>query len=257
MEFLLDPSLWISLVTLTLLEIVLGIDNIIFISILTHKLPPEDHRRGQNMGLLLAMVFRIILIFGIAMIIGMEKPLFTVFEQGIGVKDLILLAGGVFLIYQSVIEIHEKIDPDQHKEGKEKKGVSSMSSVLMQIATINIVFSFDSILTAIGLVEVKDTANPWRDEGVYIMIVAVILSMLFMMMFTSKVSGFINERPTLKVLALSFLILIGFILVLEAFHQEPPKGYAYFAMAFAFGVELLNLRVRRFAPPEDELPIEE
>lgn len=247
-EALTDVNLWISLVTLTLLEIVLGIDNIIFITILSQKLKKEEVNRGQRLGLTLAMVFRIILVFGIAYIIGLTEPLFTLFDKPIGVKDLILLAGGIFLIYQSVVEIHDKIDPDPEHERDDKNAVRSMGNVLLQISLINIVFSFDSILTAIGLVEVDPTGNLWADPGIYIMITAIVLSMIFMMVFTNKVGTFIEERPTLKVLALSFLIMIGFMLILEGFHIEVPKGYAYFAMAFAFGVELLNLRVRRNVP---------
>jgi predicted tellurium resistance membrane protein TerC len=247
-EALSDINIWISLTTLTLLEIVLGIDNIIFISILSQKLKKEEIVKGQRYGLALAMIFRIILVFGIAYIIGLTEPLFHLFDQPIGVKDLILLLGGIFLIYQSVIEIHEKIEPEEEHEKKGASGISSLRNVLVQIALINIVFSFDSILTAVGLVEVNPQANLWTEPGIYVMIVAIILSMIFMMVFTNKVGDFIEERPTLKVLALSFLIMIGFMLLLEAFHVEVPKGYAYFAMAFAFGVELLNLRVRRKVP---------
>ena len=247
-EALSDINIWISLTTLTLLEIVLGIDNIIFITILSRKLKPEEVNKGQQYGLALAMIFRIILVFGIAYIIGLTEPLFTVFDKPIGVKDLILIAGGVFLIYQSVVEIHDKIDPDPEDESSETSGYRTMGNVLLQIALINLVFSFDSILTAIGLVEVDPTANIWGQAGIYVMIAAIVLSMIFMMVFTNKVGEFIEKRPTLKVLALSFLIMIGFMLLLEAFHIEVPKGYAYFAMAFAFGVELLNLRVRRNIP---------
>jgi len=248
LEVLSDINIWISLTTLTLLEIVLGIDNIIFITILSQKLKKEEVAKGQRYGLALAMIFRIILVFGIAYIIGLTEPLFTLFDKPIGIKDLILLAGGTFLIYQSVIEIHDKIDPEPEHESADKSVVRSMRNVLLQIALINIVFSFDSILTAIGLVEVNPEADLWSEPGIYIMISAIVLSMIFMMAFTNKVGQFIEARPTLKVLALSFLIMIGFMLILEAFHVEVPKGYAYFAMAFAFGVELLNLRVRRNVP---------
>lgn len=249
-EALTDVNIWISLVTLTLLEIVLGIDNIIFISILSQKLKKEEVAKGQRYGLALAMLFRIILVFGIAYIIGLTEPLFTIMDKPIGVKDLILLAGGIFLIYQSVVEIHDKIEPEEEKETEANKGVRTMGNVLLQIALINVVFSFDSILTAIGLVEVDPHSNLWSEPGIYVMIVAIVLSMIFMMVFTNKVGTFIEQRPTLKVLALSFLIMIGFMLLLEGFHIEVPKGYAYFAMAFAFGVELLNLRVRRNVPSE-------
>lgn len=235
LELLSSPDTWISLFTLTLLEIVLGIDNIIFISILTARLPEEQQKRGRTLGLMMALGMRIILLLGIAWIAGMTKPLFEIADIGFTGRDLILLAGGMFLIYKSVVEIHEKIEPeDEHKSAK---GKVSFKSVIIQIMLIDIVFSFDSIITAIGLV-----------KHVEIMIAAVIISMGVMMLFSHAISDFINERPTLKILALSFLIMIGFMLVFEGLHnvhhQEIPKGYAYFAMAFAFGVELLNLRIR-------------
>lgn len=227
---------WISLLTLSLLEIVLGIDNIIFISIITGKLKKEEQRKGRLTGLALALLMRIILLMGIAFIAQMTTPLFGIMGAEFSGRDLILLGGGLFLIYKSTVEIHEKIEPKESHE-KEPKAKSFRSAVI-QIILIDLVFSFDSILTAVGLV-----------NEVIIMILAVVVSMLVMMAFSNSIAEFINERPTLKVLALSFLIMIGFMLVFESLHsvhhQEIPKGYAYFAMAFAFLVELLNLRVRR------------
>lgn len=227
---------WISLLTLALLEIVLGIDNIIFISIITGKLKKEDQRKGRLTGLALALIMRMILLMGIAYIAQMTEPLFELMGAEFSGRDLILLGGGLFLIYKSTVEIHEKIEPKE-EHGKETKAKSFKAAVL-QIVLIDLVFSFDSILTAVGLV-----------KDVIIMILAVVISMLVMMAFSKSIAEFINERPTLKVLALSFLIMIGFMLVFESLHsvhhQEIPKGYAYFAMAFAFIVELLNLRLRR------------
>ncbi len=234
-EIFATSAAWVSLFTLAFLEIVLGIDNIIFISIITGKLPKEDQKKGRLIGLALALVMRIILLFGIAYIASLTKPLFTIGPAGFSGRDLILLGGGLFLIYKSTVEIHEKIEP--HEENHKETKARSLRAAIVQIILIDLVFSFDSILTAVGLV-----------KEVIIMILAVIISMLIMMAFSKNIADFINERPTLKVLALSFLIMIGFMLVFEGLHsihhQEIPKGYAYFAMAFAFGVELLNLRVR-------------
>lgn len=237
-EIFTTSAAWVSLVTLAFLEIVLGIDNIIFISIITGKLENHEQRKGRLIGLSLALIMRIILLFGIAYIASMTKPLFTIGEAGFSGRDLILFGGGLFLIYKSTIEIHEKIEPDKHAEGENNVKKRSLRAAVLQIILIDLVFSFDSILTAVGLV-----------KEVLIMIIAVVISMIIMMIFSKAIADFINERPTLKVLALSFLIMIGFMLVFEGLHsvhhQEIPKGYAYFAMAFAFGVELLNLRVRR------------
>jgi predicted tellurium resistance membrane protein TerC len=234
-ELFTNPDTWISLFTLTVLEIVLGIDNIVFISILTSRLPAAQQKRGRNVGLFLALGMRIALLMGIAWIAGMTQPLFTVFEVGFTGRDLILLGGGLFLIYKSVVEIHEKIDASDEPEAAKKK--LSFGAVITQILLIDLVFSLDSIITAVGLV-----------DHVQIMIAAVILAMGVMIVFAHAIAEFIHQRPTLKMLALSFLLMIGFMLVFEGLHnvhhQEIPKGYAYFAMAFAFAVELLNLRVR-------------
>ncbi|MEM6297900.1 MAG: TerC family protein, partial [Bacteroidota bacterium] len=239
----------ISLLTLSALEIVLGIDNLIFISILTDKLPEERRPFARNLGLALALVVRVAMLFGITWIMSFQTDLFNISDLigldyptdsenyihlGINVRDLILLAGGLFLIGKSVSEIHEKITYGiEEEEGKSKKAVS-VSGVIFQIVLIDIVFSFDSILTAVGLV-----------EEVIIMVVAVLISMALMIAFVKSVSEFIDRNPPLKILALSFLILIGFLLASEALGQEVSKGYVYFAMAFAFIVELLNMRVRK------------
>jgi predicted tellurium resistance membrane protein TerC len=240
-ELFLHSASWVSLLTLSFLEIVLGIDNIIFISIITGKLPQEKQKKGRLLGLALALIMRIILLFGIAYIASLTHPLFSVLGGDISGRDLILLGGGIFLIYKSTIEIHEKLEPEKEKIGSSKK--RTFGAAIFQIVLIDLVFSFDSILTAVGLV-----------KEVTIMIAAVVISMLIMMAFSHYIADFINDRPTLKVLALSFLIMIGFMLVFESLHtfhhQEIPKGYAYFAMAFSFGVELLNLRVRRHYLPK-------
>jgi predicted tellurium resistance membrane protein TerC len=234
-ELLSNPDTWVSLLTLTLLEIVLGIDNVVFISILTSKLPPSQQKRGRNTGLLMALGMRILLLLGIAWIVGMTTPLFEIANVPFTGRDLILLGGGLFLLYKSVVELHEKMEVDEH--GEEVKEKVSFKSVIIQILMIDLVFSLDSIITAVGLV-----------DHVEIMIAAVVIAMMVMIAFAHTIAEYINKRPTLKVLALSFLILIGFMLVFEGLHnvhhQEIPKGYAYFAMAFAFGVELLNLRIR-------------
>lgn len=229
---------WIALLTLTFLEIVLGIDNIIFISIVTDKLPESQQAKGRNIGLGLALLFRVGLLLGITWIIGFTQPLFTVFEHDISGRDLILLAGGLFLLGKSVSEIHHKLEGvDEDREPSNKKALK-LGSALMQIVALDMVFSFDSILTAIGLT-----------EHVIIMIVAVILSMIVMMLFSGAIARFINNRPTLQVLALSFLILIGFMLMIEAVGYHVPKGYIYFAVAFSLVVEMVNIRMRKKSNP--------
>ena len=227
-----------SLLTLTVMEVVLGIDNVIFISILSGRLPQESQGRARSIGLSLALIIRIILLSLISWIIGSHKPLFPdVFGTGldVSIRDLILLAGGLFLIYKSTIEIHEKLEgKDDETSSKGKLGVTS---AIFQIVVLDIVFSFDSILTAIGLVE-----NPEKD--LLIMIIAVIISLGIMLLFSRPISDFVNRHPTIKMLALSFLLMIGILLVGEAFHKEIPKGYIYFAMTFSLLVEVLNMRVR-------------
>lgn len=234
-----NPAIWVSLLTLTFLEIVLGIDNIIFITIVADKLPQEQQFKARTLGLSLAMLLRIGLLFGITWIISLTTPLFTLpdwdgdgVHLNISIKDLILIIGGVFLLAKSTSEIHHKLEGNA-LTSQNKKVYVSLSAVLVQILLIDMVFSFDSILTAIGLV---------KDVG--IMIVAVVISMLVMMMFAGPVSRFIHKHPTLQMLALSFLILIGVMLIVEGFHQHVSKGYIYFAIAFSLGVELLNMRLR-------------
>lgn len=236
LEQLLTTEALISLLTLTLMEIILGIDNIVFISIVAGKLPEKEQPRARTVGLAIAMLFRIALLLGIKWLMGLESDLFTVFNVGISAKDLILLAGGLFLIGKSVTEMHSKLEGFEEPDMKAK--ARNFMSVIVQIILIDMVFSFDSILTAVGLA-----------EHVEIMIIAVIISMIIMIVFAGKISDFINRRPTVKMLALSFLILIGFMLVLEAIDKHIDKGYIYFAMAFSLVVEMLNQRIRPDAPP--------
>jgi predicted tellurium resistance membrane protein TerC len=235
-----DPSIWASLVTLFLLETVLGIDNIIFISLLTNKLDDKTRPRARRIGLLLALVMRIGLLFGITWIITLKEPVFhipfwpdaTGQPMGVSVKELILIAGGLFLLTKSTSELYYKTEGVE-KEHKSRTA-NAFVSVIFQIVLIDIVFSFDSILTAVGLV-----------ESVWIMIIAVILSMMVMLMAAGKIGDFINSNPSLQVLALSFLIMIGVLLIAEGFEQSFGKGYVYFGMAFSLGVEILNMRMRK------------
>jgi predicted tellurium resistance membrane protein TerC len=246
MEIFLLPETWIAILTLTFLEIVLGIDNIIFISIVTGKIPLEKQRGARNLGLLLAMGFRIILLLGITWIIGLNQPIFTIEFWGlhheVSIRDLILFAGGIFLLAKSTSEIHEKIEAREH--GHKDMKTRSVSGAILQIILLDIIFSFDSILTAIGMT-----------KEVTLMIIAVIISLVIMMLFSGAISRFINKHPTLQILALSFLILIGFMLMVEAMHYEVPKGYIYFAVIFSLLVELLNMRMRKkVIKPRSENP---
>lgn len=234
MEFLLQPETYISLLTLTLLEIVLGIDNIIFISIITDRLPKEDQKRTRTIGLLLALVMRIILLSFITYIIQLKEPLFTITGFEVSVRDVILFLGGTFLLAKSVSEIHGKVEGSHELEVSKKK--QSFAQVILQILLLDIVFSFDSILTAVGL-----------SNQLLIMITAVVISMIVMIYFVEIISRFINKHPTLQVLALSFLILIGFMLILDGFHFEIPKGYIYFALFFSVMVEMINMKLRKKA----------
>jgi predicted tellurium resistance membrane protein TerC len=232
MEFLLQPETYISLITLTFLEIVLGIDNIIFISIITDRLPQESQKRTRTIGLILALVMRIILLSLITFIIQMKEPLFTAFNHPFSVRDIILFIGGTFLLAKSVSEIHEKVEGGHEQKVSVKK--HSFGYVIFQILMLDIVFSFDSILTAIGL-----------SKELPIMITAIIIAMIVMIYFVEIISRFINKHPTFQVLALSFLILIGFMLILDGFHFEIPKGYIYFALFFSVMVEMVNMKVRK------------
>ncbi|MDB4655686.1 TerC family protein [Flavobacteriales bacterium] len=235
MEIFMQSETWIALLTLTFLEIVLGIDNIIFISIVTDKLPESQQAKGRTIGLALALVFRIGLLLGITWIIGFSEPLFHVFDHPFSGRDIILFVGGLFLLGKSVSEIHHKLEgQNADKDTKGGKASMTMAAALVQIVALDLVFSFDSILTAIGLT-----------EHVAIMIVAVILSMIVMMLFAGTISRFINKHPTLQILALAFLILIGFMLILDGMGQHVPKGYIYFAVAFSLLVEMVNMRLRK------------
>ena len=234
MDIFLDPQAWLSILTLTLLEIVLGIDNIIFISIVTDELPEKQQPRVRNIGLLMAMGFRVGLLLIINVILGLTTTLFTIMEFEISGKDLILLGGGLFLMGKSVIEIHEKIRG--HKETKNKKKKVSVGSILAQIVMLDLIFSFDSILTAVGIA--------YKQE-VILMIIAVIISIIVMMIFAGAISRFIHKYPTMQVLALAFLILIGFMLMLEGLGEEINKGYIYFAVLFSLIVEVVNINIRK------------
>jgi len=239
MEWISQPEIWISLLTLTLLEIVLGIDNIIFISILSGKLPNEQQARARRLGLGLALITRVLLLCGLAWVVRLDKPFWEPkvlsWQLAVSGKDVILIVGGLFLLAKSVFEIHEKLEgEDGHATNKM---TVTFGSVIFQILMLDIVFSLDSVITAVGMV-----------KQIGVMIAAVILAMIVMLVFVNKISAFVDRHPTVKMLALSFLILIGTMLVAEGFHQHVNKGYIYFAMAFALGVEILNIRLRTKAP---------
>jgi predicted tellurium resistance membrane protein TerC len=225
---------WIALLTLTLLEIVLGIDNIVFISLLVDKLPPEERPRARFLGLAFAMISRILLLLSITWVMQLKHPLFSIMDHAISGKDLILIIGGLFLLTKSTREIHEKTEG--HGEHGPTVGLRKVAlrSILIQIALLDIVFSLDSVITAVGMV-----------DHVTVMIVAVLIAVGFMMVFAGAVSDFISRHPTVKMLALSFLLLIGTTLIAEGFHVHFEKGYVYFAMAFSILVEMLNLRVKK------------
>ncbi len=236
MELFTQPEAWLALLTLTLLEIVLGIDNIIFISIVSNKLPQEQQAKARNIGLSLALIFRIGLLLGIKWIMGFTEPLFTLFTVDWSGRDIILLGGGAFLIFKSTLEIHHKMEGEAQKQ--ETKKTSSLLSVIFQIILLDLIFSFDSILTAIGLT-----------QEIILMIIAVIISIAVMMVFAKRISSFIAQHPTLEILALSFLILIGFMLAIESVGFHVPKGYIYFAVFFSLIVEMVNMRLRKNRNP--------
>jgi predicted tellurium resistance membrane protein TerC len=236
MDWLTDPQIWIALATLTFLEIVLGVDNIIFISILSAKLPEAQQPRARRLGLLGAMLMRIALLFSLAWIIRLTAPFFTVFDHPVSGRDMILFGGGLFLIGKSTFEIHERL------EGEEGHGsarvAASFVSVITQIMLLDMVFSLDSVITAVGMV-----------DELWVMVVAVVLSVGIMMVAAESISAFVHRHPTVKMLALSFLLLIGMSLLLEGVGQHIPKGYIYFAMGFSVFVEMINLRIRAKAKP--------
>jgi len=244
MEFLQDPQTWIGLLTLTILEIVLGIDNIVFISILAGKLPKDQQVKARQIGLGLAVITRIIFLLSIGLIMSLTGDLFKIGQFGFSGRDLILILGGAFLIGKATYEIHHKLEGEEHTGGgNAAKGKATMGGIIAQILIIDLVFSIDSVITAVGMV-----------KHVEIMITAVIISVAFMLAFVGKLSDFVDKHPTVKILALAFLVLIGGNLIAEGFGQHVPKAYTYFAMAFSVIVELINIKVRgKAAPPPVEL----
>lgn len=238
MDLLTDPQIWISLLTLTVLEIVLGIDNVVFISILAAKLPAAQQDRARRLGLSLALGTRVLLLLGLTWMVKLTSPLFHIPQllmmdapHPVSGRDLILLLGGLFLLFKAVKELHDKLEGEDG--GVSAAVAPTFSAVIVQILLLDVVFSLDSVITAVGM----------ADE-VAVMIAAVVIAMVVMLVFAGRISAYIERHPTLKILALSFLLLIGFTLVAEGFHVEIPKGYIYFSMAFAVGVEVLNLRMR-------------
>jgi predicted tellurium resistance membrane protein TerC len=240
MDLLLDPQAWIAFGTLTALELVLGIDNIVFISILVDKLPREQQALARRLGLFMAMFLRVGLLLVLAWIIGLTAPLFTVLGQEISGRDLILIAGGLFLLWKSTGEIHQSMEGEHGQSSSAVK--AGFAAVIVQIMLVDLVFSLDSIITAVGMV-----------DEIAVMIAAVIASVGLMMLFAASIGRFVSEHPTVKMLALSFLVVVGVVLVAEGFDHHVPKGYVYFAMAFSLAVEMLNIRMRRRAARPVEL----
>jgi predicted tellurium resistance membrane protein TerC len=232
MELLTDPQAWIAFATLTALELVLGIDNIIFISILVDKLPKHQRERARQIGLFMAMFMRIGLLMVLAWIVGLVAPLFSIFSHEVSGRDLILILGGLFLIWKSTAEIHQSL------EGEEEHAVNvvraTFAAVIMQIMIVDLVFSLDSIITAVGMV-----------DDLPVMVAAVVVSVVLMMLFAGAIGRFVSDHPTIKMLALAFLVVVGVVLVAEGFGHHVPKGYVYFGMAFSLGVEMLNIRMRK------------
>ena len=232
MELLTDPQAWIAFGTLTALELVLGIDNIVFISILVDKLPKEQQAMARRIGLFMAMFMRIGLLLVLSWIIGLVAPLFTVLNQEISGRDLILIAGGLFLIWKSTGEIHQSLEGEEGHASTAVK--ATFTAVILQIMVVDMVFSLDSIITAVGMV-----------DELAVMVAAVVASVAMMMLFAGAIGRFVSAHPTVKMLALSFLVVVGVVLIAEGFDHHVPKGYVYFAMAFSIGVEMLNIRMRR------------
>ncbi|WP_428225037.1 TerC family protein [Flavobacterium sp.] len=264
MEILFNPDAWIALLTLTFLEIILGIDNIVFLSIVSGKLKEEEQPKARRIGLLLAMAFRIVLLFGITWVLSLQETLLHIdwgwLQAGITGQSLIIFGGGLFLLYKSVTEIHHKLEGEE--EGEKGKASGSLSAAIFQIAALNLVFSFDSILTAVGLVSMKEAPEGFGYEGaLLIMILSIIISIIIMMIFAGPVSKFVNNHPTIQILGLSFLILIGVMLLAEGGHlahmaffggtevHSIPKGYLYFSIFFSLFVEFLNLRMKKSKNP--------
>jgi len=235
-ELLTDPQTWIALATLTALELVLGIDNVIFISILVDKLPPAQRELGRRIGLGMAMFMRIGLLLVLSWIVGLVAPLFTLLGQEISGRDLILIVGGLFLIWKSTNEIHQSLEGEEGNASSAVK--ATFTAVIVQIMLIDMVFSLDSIITAVGMV-----------NRVEVMVAAVVLSVALMMWFAGPIGRFVSDHPSIKMLALSFLVVIGVVLIAEGFDHHVPKGYVYFAMAFSVCVELLNIRMRKRVKP--------
>ena len=232
MELLTEPAVWLSLITLTAMEIVLGIDNVIFISILTDKLPPGQQPLARRIGLSLALILRLALLFAITWVMGLTAPLITLVGKGFTGRDLILLGGGLFLIVKATREIHENLEV-VHKQHESPSGKSAFTIILVQILALDIVFSLDSVITAVGMA-----------QHIAVMVIAMVVAVGVMLAFSASIAAFVNRHPSMKMLALSFLLLIGVVLVADGMGQHVGKGYIYFAMAFSFGVELLNMRVR-------------
>lgn len=243
MEWLSNPEIWASLITLTVLEIVLGIDNIVFISIMAAKLPEEKQKKARQVGLALAMITRILLLLSLTWVMTLTAPIVSLGEflnftdpewiekLTLSGRDLILIIGGLFLIYKSTVEMHDKLEGDEHPD--KVKGVITFSGVIVQILILDVVFSLDSVITAVGMA-----------QHIEVMIAAVIISVIVMMLSAGSISNFVNKHPTVKMLALSFLLLIGLSLLMEGFEKHIPKGYIYFAMGFSVFVEMLNLRAK-------------
>lgn len=232
-EIFAQPETWIALGTLTTLEIVLGIDNILFISIISDKLPEEKRPKARMTGLALALIFRILMLMGISWLVHFDDPLFEAFEIAFSGRDLILFAGGVFLLVKTISEIHNKVEGSPADHGSKGPKVRSFWSVVSMIILIDLVFSFDSILTAVGMI-----------DEILVMVIAVVLAMIVMIVFVNKISRIINNHPSIQMLALSFLILISFVLILDGLHKHIERGYVYFALFFSLMVELLNIRQR-------------
>ncbi|MSP17465.1 MAG: TerC family protein [Myxococcales bacterium] len=236
-EHLTNPDIWVSLLTLTAMEIVLGIDNVVFISILTGKLPPAQQPAARRIGISLALILRLGLLFAISWVMGLTEPLFTLLGKTISWRDLILLGGGLFLVAKATQEIHDKLEV-VHEERKGAGGTAAFGVILVQILALDIVFSLDSVITAVGMA-----------QHVFVMVIAMVVAVGVMLVFAGRIGDFVNRHPSMKILALSFLLLIGVMLMAEGLGQHVGKGYIYFAMAFSLSIELLNMRFRKKSAP--------